>query len=96
MDKFSLTFEDNDEEEDEEDDEEDHDEEDHDEDDEKDDDEDEEDKERRMMMMRIPKICSFHCIFLLAISDDLTHCIENIRIGGNPMIVHEISQLENH
>ena len=48
-----------------------------------------------MMMMRIPKICSFHCIFLLAISDDLTHCIENIRIGGNPMIVHEIAQLEN-
>ena len=37
-----------------------------------------------MMMMRIPKICSIHCIFLLAISDDLTHCIENIRIEGKP------------
>ena len=37
-----------------------------------------------MMMMRIPKICSFHCIFLLAISHDLTHCIENIRIEGKP------------
>ena len=48
-----------------------------------------------MMMMRIPKICSFHCILLLAISDDLTHFVEKIRIGGNPMTVHEISQLEN-
>ena len=37
-----------------------------------------------IMIMRIPKICSFHCILLLAISDDLTHCMENIRIGGKP------------
>ena len=45
--------------------------------------------------MRIPKICSFYSIFLLAISNDLTHGIENIAIGGNPMTVHKISQLEN-
>ena len=38
------------------------------------------------MIMHISKICSFYCIFLLVISADLVHCIENIRIGGNPML----------
>ena len=48
-----------------------------------------------VMIMHIPKKCSFYCIFLLAISAHLVHSIEKIRIGENPMIVREISQLEN-
>ena len=37
-----------------------------------------------VFIMCIAKICSFHCILLLAVSHDFTHCLENITVGRTP------------
>ena len=48
-----------------------------------------------IIIMRIPKNCSFYCISMSAISHDLTRCVESTKIGGNPKAVNKISQAQN-
>ena len=49
----------------------------------------------KLIIMRIPKNCSFYCISMSAISHDLTRCVESTKIGGNPKAVNKISQAQN-
>ena len=45
-----------------------------------------------LVIMRIPKNCSLHCISKLPISHDLAHCLENVRFGENPKTMKVISE----